>query len=431
MKNNLLKIVALLMALTMVFGLAACKSGGDSKDNPDNQDSGNYAPHTKIDPSTLKGSTIDVLWWQNLTEDDKKIFENFENEYGIKVNVTETTFSNYSSKLSSMIIAKEGLDLAVGSGFPYSIKQVYNPIDDFGLDLTDEFWDQNYIKSSTYNGKVYAVTSTSSYWFNTCEVLYYNLDFFKNNGLKTPRDYWKENNWNWETLEKICEDIAKLKTDIVPLGYEFTSKAHLLSGTNFNHYDGEKFVSDMDDKRIIDAFSLAYKFSAKKYLDFTVSGQTSLPSGKVAMVTLNSWGMRKDSVFKNASCTVDAVPAPSPKDNENIIDASQKWCLPKGADNAKAAGLLLAYMLDSKNYPRTNEEIVINPSMLDTLEYIHSSDKKFVDTSCDIGYVDTAKSTGAITYELPRTAPGQQKTVIEKYRSASNSAIDAANRLCK
>ena len=266
MKNNLLKIVALLMALTMVFGLAACKSGGDSKDNPDNQDSGNYAPHTKIDPSTLKGSTVDVLWWQNLTEDDKKIFENFENEYGMKVNVTETTFSNYSSKLSSMIIAKEGLDLAVGSGFPYSIKQVYNPIDDFGLDLTDEFWDQNYIKSSTYNGKVYAVTSTSSYWFNTCEVLYYNLDFFKNNGLKTPRDYWKENNWNWETLEKICEDIAKLKTDIVPLGYEFTSKAHLLSGTNFNHYDGEKFVSDMDDKRIIDAFSLAYKFSAKKYL---------------------------------------------------------------------------------------------------------------------------------------------------------------------
>jgi len=64
---------------------------------------------------------------------------------------------------------------------------------------------KEYLDMLTHKGKSYGVVSP---WADG-EAFFYNKTLFEQHGVKSPADYYKEGNWNWDTMEKCLTEITK------------------------------------------------------------------------------------------------------------------------------------------------------------------------------------------------------------------------------
>lgn len=68
------KFIALLLALLMVFSLAACASGGDSKDNTDTKDNSSDADTSKDNSASADSDKAYKIGWVNLSDNDENCY---------------------------------------------------------------------------------------------------------------------------------------------------------------------------------------------------------------------------------------------------------------------------------------------------------------------------------------------------------------------
>lgn len=413
------EIIAILMATFCFVAMVGCgEKTNTSKTSGD-----------AIDASSLKGTTVDVLWWQNLTESDKKLFAAFEQKYDIKLNVTIAA-EGYSSKLSSMVVAKEGLDVAKVT-MPFDALKLFQDIEKTGLDTSDEKFDKDVIASTTINDITYGISGGT--WYTLPKVMYFNYDLFAENGMVSPKDLWKKGDWNWDTFLDTAINVSK-ELGSGYYGYGQSDAYVFMQSANIDYvsFDGKQYKSELANPLLLKAWELNSKLIAANTLCTTYNDPVEgFLKGEIAMLSTSAWGMRKESIFKNATMTVDAVPVPCPKDAEEVIPYGPNiFGLPKNADNPTGAGLFLDFILDDKNYPSKTEDVVINKDMIEVLDYCNKQKKSILTTSKEvIGYTNAKQSAGALTYTLVRTSAAQINTVLEEYSQSTESSVQAANKL--
>ena len=391
----------------------------------------------KIDMNKLRGTTVRLLWWHPLTQDEENIIKDFTRKTGIKVTTTETTTDDYQSKLASMVIAKDSPDVAIiptstsQGAFPVGVLATMQPISVTGQNLNDSFWDKRIMDAYKINGKYYCFSSPNS-WFSNATVVFYNVDLFEENGITTPRDLWKSGKWDWTTLKNAAAEIMKIGTGYYGLASPDSMAFLSSAGVDYVSYNGKTFKNTITDSNVLKActFNAELVNEGLEYPATGTSPAVEYLKGKIGMYATNTWSMRKDADFGNAKFEIDAVPFPSPKGSKQYIGSrSNLFAIPKNANNPQGAGVFLRYLLDKNNYPRTFDAVSINPKMKDTFDFVtaSSANRAVLYSTGVVGY-SNASDYGRMNFLLLQVAPNQVNTLLQSNKSMFDTAVINANK---
>lgn len=230
MSRGLLKVLALCLAVVMLFAIAACgKQEVDTgKDTPappvDTAPAEEPPPAEEPTPEPepeevrdLGGRVIKVAAWWDMTPQggsasgDRQVARRAEMEekYNFKfeyVNVPwDQTVETYSSSVLGGVpfadIATLEDNWVIGlanSGFVTELEPLF--------DFSQEKWDQMTKSVSTVNGKVYGM-ATGKWWPRA--MFFFNKKIFEREGLENPYDLMKNKQWTWAKMEELARKATK------------------------------------------------------------------------------------------------------------------------------------------------------------------------------------------------------------------------------
>lgn len=407
----------------------------DSNKKPNKDDSGS----TSIEVSkNLKGTTVKMLFWRPLMDAEKKAIEKFEKETSIKVEVKNTpNAGTYGELISSSLAAKEGYDIAMFNNidFPGRPIQYMQPLNDIkGFDFKDAAWDISVMDTQKIGGKYYGVSAKGS--LNSEYIcMFFNETMFKDRGVKTPRQYWEEGNWNWDTFLECAKGMTYEDNGVQIYGYSNRGTGYVTywtqaAGTDFIKYDGSKFTGNLSDTKLIDTLKyyndLTYKYKVRD--PENVYGVPDFRSGNAAMFSCITYPMRKDSdtKFNQMTDKIDAVPFPMPKGQKEValIDSTLFGVL-KGAKNPEGAAVFLRYFLDPANYDMSS--YFINKNLEGTFNALSKMEKRVSISEGVVNYaalVDFAN----VCHNIALTSADQTASKLQSYKQNFDVAVQKANK---
>lgn len=188
MKLRAKRILAASLAACMSAGLLA----GCGSESGSGEGEGKPASETK---------EINLMASQNWIKDvDNELFKAFEEETGIKVNVSLTPDNEYEKLLGTTLTGgSDAVDIFM---FTAGTPMVNAGIPDVALDLSDEPWVENMedwaIDANTYEDKLYGFST----WGVDYEGVLYNKTYFEENNLQVPQ--------SWDEFVALCDQILEL-----------------------------------------------------------------------------------------------------------------------------------------------------------------------------------------------------------------------------
>ena len=209
MKKKILKTLALVLALTMVVAtFAACGNNG-----------GNGTEIIEIDESKLDGYTFRVSAYRDFSNDPLNMgyadgADEFLERYP-QAHVEDLTIGDTAtSDIAAAIAAGDVWDIQyvfTCTMLPGSIVDgLYDPIDGY-FDLKDERVDAGALKNGYFDGHYYGVANSI---MNELNYISYNENMFKENGIKTPHEYYAEGKWNLDAFMEICKALDEKELKI-------------------------------------------------------------------------------------------------------------------------------------------------------------------------------------------------------------------------
>lgn len=177
-------------------------ANGPVQSNPDEQPTTAGAPTEAI--------TLRMWHWDNfLGEGYKPIVAKFtEKNPNIQVAIEMTNWGEFSQKVAASVAGNTPPDIVgtVSEHFTNMAGQeqlidLQSYIDAGKLDLND--YHPGNLAQNSWGGKIRAIPYTAD-----CYWIFFNVDLFKQKGVKTPYEYWKEGNWTWETAAEVAQQMT-------------------------------------------------------------------------------------------------------------------------------------------------------------------------------------------------------------------------------
>ena len=453
------KTLAFLTALVMCVSFTACKKSDTSSDNQDSSDtsissdvsdntsstqstsdanstvssSSNKTETNKgIDMNSLKGKIVKMLMWRDLTEQEKSTIKKIESSTQMKIDVTQTNWSNYMTKLSSMVATNDSPDIAIiptenkSQGcFPLGAATVFQPLNVTKQDLKDSYWDLESMEKYKIKGRYFAFMTYGN-WYDCNGIVMYNADMFKDAGLTTPRELWKSGNWNWDTLKSTAQELKKKGR----IGYICESYNNLMqsSGVDFVTYNNGTYTSSVTDSKVISAWTFNAEMVSSGAQPAYGTQTNAFEQGLAGMVGTNLWNMRKEASYGNVKFAVDCVPFPSPKGSETIIPANVNlFGVAKGAKNPIGAGVVIKELLNPANNGKFGD-VAISANFEDVFNYCTGKGVKkgYKYAIGVVGYTNLSGLTNLQT-TLAKTATNQITTVLQQNKSLVDNAVKQVN----
>ncbi len=387
MFNKAKRIASLLLALVMIFSLAACKSTENSSSDetqivyeyeyeyeegeqtttsggtqsggkkPVGSTSGNKdeMSGTTVDLEKLKGTTVVYATWKDPEfNEDRDVVKNFEKKYDIKVKIDlmpgdEEYIKTVAARIAS---GKDIPDVYFSNNDFPSAMQCLQPLEAAKLDLTDDIWNKKTLELTTYGGQPYLVDTVGNIWAET-DCIYYNKKLLKAAGFSEnyPAELYEAGKWTWDAMEQIMTACAGLGSDTY--GGAFMSLESLTGSAGCNLLINEKgtFSSGINNN-----FINAMKRISKWYSDgicINKDWREKFISGKVALVQTHSYGLKKTGHWAEMNwgdIGFTYLPAYDSNSTPHQTGCFRGWGLIRGAQNPEGAGVFLRYYLDSNNY---------------------------------------------------------------------------------
>lgn len=178
---------------------------------------GNPSSDSSID---LKGAEVVISTYgeptqpgTSLYQNEQKLIKQIEKKYNCKLSFKYITDSNIHNK-TWVTQASAGVKFAdiVGINTEYTMpsqimKGFITPIDEY-FDFNDAALNKKKMDTVSYKGKHYMVFPST--WQNAPNGLFFNKALFSKFGVKTPADYVKENNWNWDTFLECAKTMTRV-----------------------------------------------------------------------------------------------------------------------------------------------------------------------------------------------------------------------------
>ena len=310
----------LTLCLAMVFQLAAC--GGDAKD-ADKGNNGGGSSDTPAGPQRVQGllfeerealadKNIDLLIFWPPKSDIQEANSLYYKTYGGKVRVIEKQWDAKTSTISSYVAAGTPCDvvmLAANDIQTFAAQGLLDAIPMDKLAADSKYLDYDFMTtgSGSYKGNAYAIAYEDV--TGTCfEPMAYNAKLFKQYGVKTPYEHFKEGNWDWDQFRKTAAemtmdtdddgfvDLFGFDASLVVFGPFFSSNA-----VQPVKYANNKYSLNLEDPRILET----YQFYSDMYNVDKSINQTEFKfyqnylNGRCAMVNF--------SIDSYAQCYLDGM----------------------------------------------------------------------------------------------------------------------------
>ena len=277
------KLVALLLALVMVFGLVAC-GNTDTPSTPNNPGTsspeGPANPSNPDAPATVKtnftvpeggydGSEVTITFYNTMGANLRAVLDAYVVEFNKlypNIHIETTQVGNYDDvrdQISTEITVGNQPNIAYC--YPdhvalYNLAQAVTQLDSLIdsdieitradgtteiLGLTEEqkadFIEGYYNEGRQFgDGLMYTMPLSKS-----TEVLYYNKTFFEANGLTVPT--------TWAELEQVCAQIKKIDPNSIPLGYDSEGNWFITMceqyGSDYTSATGDHFLFNNETNR--------------------------------------------------------------------------------------------------------------------------------------------------------------------------------------
>lgn len=233
MKRTLKTAVASVLCLGMILSVTACSeggSGGESTTPPPTTTFESYTP--LVEHVTTLTDKVDtdikvekkIRWLSHWAIDETQAAaELFKYVYGIPENGVESygedadkifdyIYVDYNSRwdrLGTMVSTGDSPDIFQFeiANYPYAAyKKMFQPIDDV-IDFSNPLWDptRDAMEQFKWGGETYCAIVT----LNLDQVMWYRRSVVEQAGLKEPYEYYKEGNWNWNTMLEMLDQWQK------------------------------------------------------------------------------------------------------------------------------------------------------------------------------------------------------------------------------
>ena len=248
------KLLAILLALLMVFSLVACgakeeppaakeetkteapKEEASAEETPVEEEPASETPAEKIKmslwmPPYTDGETMDTEFWQKVTAP-------WAEENNVELSVTIVPWGNYEERFLTGFVSGEGPDVSLMYNemlFEYVENGMIEPLDSY---LTDADRDNyKYLSMGQVSGKQMTMPFTPG----GMRVIYYNKDILNDAGITELPDTWQE-------FIDVCLKIKENNPDMIPYAQEWGTEA--IGALNASYYPfmwsagGDLFNSD-------------------------------------------------------------------------------------------------------------------------------------------------------------------------------------------
>ncbi|QYR22634.1 extracellular solute-binding protein [Paenibacillus sp. sptzw28] len=304
------KLVMLLVSLMLIFSLAACSSGSNSKNDPGSTNA--VTEKASNDPGTtntsketndapvansnetpemdfdMGGRTIKIVnfWSLEIPEDNpdniqrKKNLEALMKKHNFKVEYVVIDGAEYQKKVTASLLAGEPVGDLIAVSKSYTIPTLASqdllwPVDEytkntkvFNPDVTNTIMQ--------YNGRGYGF---GGYTMGATGY-FYNRTLMKDLGMKPLQEYIDEDNWNWETFVQVVKEANKDTNNDGKLDRWGLAGAGVLDSALASNETsltkGDK--QNLDDPRTVEVLNFLSKLNTDKLVRPSEGGDWTEPS---------------------------------------------------------------------------------------------------------------------------------------------------------
>ena len=271
MKIFLKKALLICLSAVMVLSTAAC--GGDTdggkKGNNAGKNEGVNKPERVTELLFPKRENpnpdMTLIYWWAPKQDIDEINALYESIYGGKVNFIEKGWGQRTATVSSYVASGtpcEALLISETSVPEWPASGLLEEIPMDKLDKNSPYWNFDAMNSTySFNGKVYGLAyREAKLRFNS---LIYNDKLFKQYGVKTPYEHFKEGNWDFDQFRKTAAEMS-LDTDddgfVDLFGFDASyTVMHTLCAANSVKaltFNNNKYALNLDDPRFLQVYQM-------------------------------------------------------------------------------------------------------------------------------------------------------------------------------
>lgn len=351
------RVLALALAGTMVFSMAACggedkeASGNDSAKTEDGAES-KEAEDKKSDGGSSEPLNV-TIWDTNQEPGISEILADFTEETGIETKISVVAWDEYWTMLEAG---------AQGGSLPDVFWMHSNESERYMsngmlLDLTDKIAESDLIDPENYPEDIWGLyTYEDKYYAVPKDVdtiaLWYNKAHFDEAGLDYPTA-----DWTWDDLTEAAKKLTNddhyglvLKNDNNQAGYYnmiYDNGGYIISD--------DKKKSGWDDPKTIEAMQMVEGWIKDGLMPspetMTENGEDVLfTSGKVSMAFQGSWmvAAMRDNEYSAENCDVVELPKSATTGRRASVYNGLGWAAAANGKNTENAWKLIEYLGSEK-----------------------------------------------------------------------------------
>ncbi len=436
--KTIFKLVCVLLAVAMLFALAACDGGTTNTNSDGNTDAtgvrldkdGNllYKPE---DVGELANPIVTGLI--SPAPDDEWYAQEIgwkEEAYGIEYDMDTCAWAERDMKWVAAFVGGSSYDVLTRVNFPTTaVKGLLEPLDEH-LPVDDERY---FKKAYVWNGLTYGARAlATNYTYRDCGELYglwFNQDLFEDNGLKTPLEYWEDGEWTIPTMIDLAKQLTQDvdRDGVVDVrGYGSYAKQLFTIG------NGAKTVEFTDEGIDLTWNEPAY-IRGLEYINeiapysLTNDAGTAFKSGTLAMYGERVQTARYYSkTSPEYALNFEAVWVPFPKGENgegymgSISTGAETICIGKGAKNIEGAKVWICADICKFDYVKAEGATMMIGVEEDMLQRALSCEEKLI-----TDYYNKIGNLESQMYNVWSTSASEGPVAaIEKYTPSFQNQIN-------
>ena len=466
MFNKTKRILALLMALVMVFTLVACGNpedefsivevieeeieyvgdGGSGSTTSGGSQGGTTSTGTSsgsgdkttttngVNPEDYRGRTVKFISTIDPAVDESgPVVKNFEKEFGIKVEIIPSGLDEHAQKVMGLIAADQSPDVARSNGDFPAFMGYLQSLDAAKIDYNDPIWNQNTFKMTTFGGSPYLCDTVGNIWAEI-DIVMYSKSLLKRANAYTPEEYDAMGKWTWDAFFQIGKDIQKVtgKPGCAINSYECFF--HAAGGTVYKLENG--VVTNGFNNKTVEIMTKYSQARKDNVLLLNKSVTAALMEGEIGITTLHAWSLKKTGDLKNGKWDdygfyylpyYDEAAAATKE--RPVTGIFRGWGIIKGSKEPVAAGIFLREYLDVNNYDVGGT--YISPAAETFFFEVNSVDYTNYNpymTYIDMNYFITGVKTSTEIYQAMYYDPNQVNTHVSASKGAVDKGVQKINK---
>ena len=393
--KNFKRIVALLLALSMIFVLTAC--GGNKKEEAPKEEATEEATEEAEEEAaepTGDQVELDVIicqygpntndWFLGTGMDGSNFVDKFhEANPDVKLNLEVVSWNDVYTVVDTRIANNNAPDILNIDVFAnYANDGLLMPVKDYCPDdLFNDFF-PSFIDQSVIDGTVWAVPDLAS-----ARALFYNVDMLKEVGVEVPK--------TWDELKDVSQAIIDYYDgEVYPWGIDMTTDEGQAAfayyawgnGGGFVDANGEWAVNSAEN---VEAIEYALSLVNDGYTNPNPATETRydlqdmFAAGKMAMVIApNQLPTYVADKGGNINMATAAIPAAAGKTGSSVgvmdrVMAFKDDSAPDQAARNEAIGKFLKFFYDPENYVGWVSMEGFLPAVNSAVEALVASDASF------------------------------------------------------